>query len=83
MRKIEETEAIRHVPTRIGQNGASLLVTEKKRNIAPMKEIMLATLRTLSAGYLSNRYAAIKHDGGEHRANDTAHIFTGTVESKL
>ena len=55
LRKIDDTEAIRNVPTRIGQKGDSLLVTEKKRNIAPMKEIKLATLSTLSAGYLSKR----------------------------
>ena len=52
-RYIEATDAIIKVPARIGQN--SLDVREKNLNIAPVKEIVAATLRTVSARYLPKR----------------------------
>ena len=68
------------VPTKIGQNCS--FPNDRKRNIAPVKEMSEATLSTVSVGYLPKRYTARKSDGGESRANDIAHILIVTVEDR-
>ena len=51
--KIEDTDAIRKVPSKMGQNSST--PNDKKRNMAPVKEISEATLSTVSVRYLPKR----------------------------
>ena len=52
-KNIDATEAIRNVPSRIGQNSST--ASDRNRSIAPEKDINAAILKTVSVWYRPNR----------------------------